>query len=167
MAEVLETQEQFPVQAGIQALNVIACGDTSTALMPLAARQRVTLLSRQESTQRNAHPVASPALRAGSLRSSLKPGAACCTGTYKCRGSAWMRVAANSPESKNDSGSNSARALLRLKLRCSASSDGGTATATTFGAIRFAHCAVCGLNTVPLDLGFTVTRNPELSPAVI
>ena len=35
------------------------------------------------------------------------------------------RALRNSPESKNDSGSNSARALLRLKLRCSASSDGG------------------------------------------
>ena len=54
----------------------IACGDTLTALMPLAARRRVTFLSRQESNQRSAHPVASPALRAGSLRSSLKPGAA-------------------------------------------------------------------------------------------
>ena len=32
-----------------------------TALMPLAARQRVTFLSRQENNQRNAHPVASPA----------------------------------------------------------------------------------------------------------
>jgi len=66
----------IPAKAGIQGLHGIACGDTSTALMPLAARRRVTFLSRQESNQRNAHPVASPALRAGSLRSSLKPGAA-------------------------------------------------------------------------------------------
>jgi len=28
MAEILETQEQFPVQAGIQCLIGIACGDT-------------------------------------------------------------------------------------------------------------------------------------------
>jgi hypothetical protein len=48
------------------------------------------------------------------------------------------RALRNSPESKNDSGSNSARALLRLKLRCSASSDGGTSTPT-------ATCdAICG-----------------------
>lgn len=37
-----------------------------------------------------------------------------------------MRVAANSSESKNDSRSNSARARPWLKMRCSASSDGGT-----------------------------------------
>jgi len=74
----------------------------------------------------NAHPVAAPALRAGALRSSLKPGAA-----------QLARI------KKADLGSNSARALLRLKLQCSASSDGGTSTATaTSGAIRCAHCAL-------------------------
>jgi len=72
------TPSVIPAKAGIQlfALCGIAYGDTSTTLMPLAARQRVTFLSRQESNQRNARPVAAPALRAGSLRSSLKPGAA-------------------------------------------------------------------------------------------
>jgi len=56
------------------------------------------------------------------------------------------RALRNSPESKNDSGSNSARALLRLKLRCSASSDGGTSKPTAIsGAIHFVHCALRGL----------------------
>ena len=65
----------IPAKAGIQDLHGIACGDDLTALMPLAARRRVTFLSRQESNQRNALPVARrPA--AGTLRSSLKPGAA-------------------------------------------------------------------------------------------
>ena len=41
----------------------------------LPRRARVTFLSRQESNQRNAHPVARRP-SAGSLRSSLKPGAA-------------------------------------------------------------------------------------------
>jgi len=96
--------------------------------MPLAARRRVTFLSRQECNQRNAHPIASPALRPVPCAPRIS------------------RALRNSPESKNDSGSNSARALLRLKLRCSASSDGGTSTATaTYGAIRFAHCALLGL----------------------
>jgi hypothetical protein len=32
----------LPAKAGIQGLNGIACGDACTAMMPLAARRRVT-----------------------------------------------------------------------------------------------------------------------------
>jgi hypothetical protein len=46
MAEILETQEQFPVQAGIQLLSYVESPAAMllTTLMPLAARRRVTFL---------------------------------------------------------------------------------------------------------------------------
>jgi hypothetical protein len=47
-----------------------------TALMPLAARRRVTFLSRQESNQRNAHPVARRLFEPVPCAPPLKPGAA-------------------------------------------------------------------------------------------
>ena len=60
------------MQAGIQGFCV---GYADLLCLRVPPRERVTFLSRQESNQRNAHPVARRT-SCGSLRSSLKPGAA-------------------------------------------------------------------------------------------
>jgi hypothetical protein len=55
MAEILETQEQFPVKAGIQGLNGIAFGDAGRLLAASAPRTgRFLLFGQKKSAKEKA-----------------------------------------------------------------------------------------------------------------